>query len=112
VFAANDSMAVGCLSAFHEAGLRVPEDVALGGFDDIPIACYVSPPLTSVRVPIAELGALAMETLLARFGGGGGPARRTLLPTQLVVRASSGAPGDRIPIAPQPPRPRRLRERK
>jgi LacI family transcriptional regulator len=112
VFAANDSMAVGCLSALHEAGLRVPEDVVLGGFDDIPIARYLSPPLTSVRVPIAELGGLAMERLLARFGGGGGPARRTLLPTQLVVRASSGAPGDPIPIATQTPRPRRTRERK
>ena len=67
VFAANDAMAVGCLSAFRELGWRVPEDVAIGGFDDIPIARYLNPPLTSVRVPIAELGARAMQRLLARL---------------------------------------------
>ena len=56
-------MAVGCLSALSEAGLRVPHDVALAGFDDIPISRYTSPPLTTVRARIAELGGLALESL-------------------------------------------------
>ena len=56
VFAANDSMAIGCLFALRAAGVRVPDDVALAGFDDIPIARYLTPSLSSVHVPIAELG--------------------------------------------------------
>jgi LacI family transcriptional regulator len=56
MIAANDSMAIGALSALREAGVRVPEDVAVVGFDDIPIARYVTPPLTTVRVSIPELG--------------------------------------------------------
>jgi LacI family transcriptional regulator len=101
VFAANDAMAVGCLSALRELGLRVPEEIALGGFDDIPIARYLNPALTSVRVPIAELGSRAMERLLTRLDDAAGArARRSLLPTQLVVRASSGAPLRRGPATP------------
>ena len=64
VFAANDMMAVGCLAALREAGLRVPEDVALGGFDDIPIARYITPALSTIRVPIAALGAAAPVCLV------------------------------------------------
>lgn len=96
VFAANDAMAVGCLSALREVGLRVPDDVALGGFDDIPIARYLNPPLTSVRVPIAELGGRAMQRLLTRFAGGGETApRREIIPAELTVRASCGAAAGR-----------------
>ncbi|CAN5227947.1 LacI family DNA-binding transcriptional regulator [soil metagenome] len=100
VFAANDMMAVGCLAAFAEAGLRVPEDIAVGGFDDIPIARYVSPSLTTIRVPIAVLGAAAMEALsrdVERRSGKapGAPAERAeavsvLMPVELVVRNSCG----------------------
>ncbi len=61
IFAANDMMALGCLSAISDMGLRVPHDVALGGFDDIPMAHYTTPSLTTVRVPIAHLGSNAME---------------------------------------------------
>jgi LacI family transcriptional regulator len=64
VFAANDIMAAGCLYALKEAGLRVPEDIALSGFDDIPIARFVSTPLTTVRVHIADLGRRALEHLV------------------------------------------------
>ena len=64
VFAASDMMAVGCLAAFVEAGLELPRDIALAGFDDLPIARHLRPPLTTVRVPIAELGALALEQLV------------------------------------------------
>lgn len=92
IFAANDSMAIGCLSALRERGLRVPEDVALAGFDDIPIARYLTPALTSVRVSIAELGGRAMERLLnAIERGAEGPRRHEVMATQLVVRASCGA---------------------
>jgi LacI family transcriptional regulator len=65
VFAANDMMALGCLFAFHQAGLRVPEDIAVAGFDDIPLARYVHPSLTTISVDIAELGGKALRTLLA-----------------------------------------------
>jgi LacI family transcriptional regulator len=93
IFAANDSMAIGALSALRELGVAVPEEIAVTGFDDIPIAQYTSPPLTSVRVPIIELGERATERLVqglskARRG------RRTCetLQTELVVRQSCGAP--------------------
>jgi LacI family transcriptional regulator len=95
VFAANDSMAVGLLYACREAGVSVPEQLAIAGFDDIPIARFITPPLTSVRVPIADLGTLAAETLLARLSSRS-PSRTArrdlLLPATLIVRASSGAP--------------------
>lgn len=67
IFAANDAMAVGCLFALNELGLRVPQDVALVGFDDIPMARYTTPPLTTVRVRIADLGERAMARLIARI---------------------------------------------
>lgn len=63
VFAANDMMAIGLLLALNENGVRVPDDVALAGFDDIPIARFVDPPLTTVRVRIADLGRCALEQL-------------------------------------------------
>jgi LacI family transcriptional regulator len=93
VFAANDAMAIGLLAGLRELGVRVPEEVAVVGFDDVPIARYVSPPLTSVRIPIAELGARAVERLLHAVENGGEPERtHETLATELVVRASCGAP--------------------
>jgi LacI family transcriptional regulator len=94
IFAGNDSMAIGALSALREAGVRVPEDMAVAGFDDIPIARYMSPPLSSVHVAIDELGALATETLLQAVARKGQhePRQRTL-PTTLVVRSSCGGGG-------------------
>lgn len=91
VFAANDSMAIGCLFALREAGVEVPGDVALAGFDDIPIARYVTPPLSSVHVPIAELGERAMERLLHAVERKNAHERRQeTVPTTLVVRGSCG----------------------
>ena len=92
IFAANDAMAVGALSALRESGLRVPDDVALAGFDDIPMARYMDPPLSSVHVDISALGEHATRRLLAAM-------RETekhehcseTLPTTLVVRRSCGA---------------------
>ncbi len=92
VFAANDAMAIGALSAFREVGLRVPEDIAVAGFDDIPMARYMSPPLTSVHIEISELGARAMGVLLAAVQEKNRHERqRVVLPTTLVVRQSCGS---------------------
>jgi LacI family transcriptional regulator len=92
VMATNDAMAIGVLSALHEAGLRIPEDVAVVGFDDIPICRFVSPPLTSVRVGIPELGARAIERLLNAIENNNTHRRRhETVPTTLVVRGSCGA---------------------
>ncbi|MBJ6980717.1 LacI family DNA-binding transcriptional regulator [Luteimonas sp. MC1572] len=94
VFAANDAMAIGCLRAFVDAGVEVPGEIALAGFDDIPLARHVHPALTTMRVDIAELGACALRVLLqARSGGDAGDAGveddvRPIMP-QLVVRGSS-----------------------
>jgi LacI family transcriptional regulator len=93
VFASNDMMAIGCLSAFNEAGLQVPRDIALAGFDDIPISRYVNPPLTTVRAQITELGALALDRLASSIED---PERMAVqhltLRADLVVRQSTAAP--------------------
>lgn len=95
VFAANDMMALGCLFALGQAGLRVPRQVALAGFDDIPLSRYVDPPLTTMRVEIAELGARAIRRLLdGDPGADGAGSRPDLIEPRLVVRASSGGPPD------------------
>lgn len=92
VFAANDMMAIGCLAALGEAGLRVPEDLALAGFDDIPMARYVAPALTTIRVPIAALGAAALDLLAQQVEAPSTAATHTTtLPVELVVRRSCGA---------------------
>ncbi len=92
VFAANDAMAIGCLAALRGRGLRVPEDVSLVGFDDIPIARYLTPALTTVQVPIAEMGGRALERLVELIQGGRETAKRNdvVTPT-LAVRASTAA---------------------
>lgn len=92
IFAANDMMAIGCLYALGRGGIRSPDDIAVVGFDDIPLARYVHPALTTMRVDIAALGAHAIKTLLdsdARQDGRTHAA--TLLQTELVVRDSCGA---------------------
>lgn len=92
IFAANDSMAIGALSALRESGVRVPEDIAVAGFDDIPLARYMDPPLTSVHVPISSLGARAVEMLLhAITHKHEHIRRRERVATELVIRPSTGA---------------------
>jgi LacI family transcriptional regulator len=94
VFVASDVVALGAIGALREAGLRVPDDVSVVGFDDVPLAAYFDPPLTSIRVPAYELGLAAGHALLDRIAGREVPAR-TLLPTELIVRASTAAPSMR-----------------
>jgi LacI family transcriptional regulator len=104
VFAANDMMAIGCLAALAEAGLRVPEEIAVGGFDDIPIARYVAPTLTTIRVPIAALGSAALEALVQAVEAAPGRATHTtVMPVELVVRRSCGAGPPQQPLPPAPP---------
>ncbi len=90
IFVGNDSMALGALLALHEHGRRVPDDVALVGFDDSPDAAYFCPPLTTVRQDFAALGETAVRVLLEQLRQGGG-ARHELLGPTLVVRQSTTA---------------------
>jgi beta-glucosidase len=87
VFAANDLMALGALHALHEAGRRVPDDVAIVGFDDIEAAAYALPSLTTVRVSVAEQAMAAVRLLLTHLAGG--PAAPVIVPAELIVRRSS-----------------------
>src|SRR5436190_27773 len=94
IFAANDSMAVGALSALHEAGIDVPRQMSVVGFDDIPIARYVNPPLTTIRVEIAELGRRAFAVLVETLAHPKSRVRRETIETTLIVRKSSGRQGE------------------
>lgn len=88
VFVASDPMAMGALRALHQSGRRVPEDVAVVGFDDIGYAKYTEPPLTTVRQPIEGLGQQMVRLLLHRFTGETITAP-IILPTELVRRDSA-----------------------
>jgi LacI family transcriptional regulator len=94
VFAANDNMAVGCLEALASAGVAVPDEIAVAGFDDIPTARFTTPPLTTVRPPVAQQGLEAFEWLVAAINRKGRarlpPSPGTQpLPTTLIVRRST-----------------------
>ena len=91
VFVASDTMAMGVLQAIRGAGLGVPDDIALVGFDDLPQATMVEPALTTVRQPVHRAGGLAVELLIERLENGAKLPRRLVLPTELVVRDSCGA---------------------
>ena len=94
LFAANDSTAIGAMSALREAGASVPQEIAIAGFDDIPIARFLTPALSSVRVSINDLGARAMEQLVRAVEEENRHERvHQTLPTTLVIRDSCGAHG-------------------
>jgi len=99
-FVASDVVALGAAAAIREAGLRIPDDIALVGFDDIPLAAFFDPPLTTIRLPARDLGVAAGLALLDRIDGRP-VAARTVLPTELIVRSST---------APPRPEPRRSRD--
>jgi LacI family transcriptional regulator len=90
IYAQNDVMAIGVLSALRNEGRRVPDDCAVVGCDDIDMAAYTVPPLTTVHVPFYETGEEAMRLLLTMIAAGPVVPRKRLLPVHLVVRASSG----------------------
>ena len=89
---ANDQTALGVMYALAQHGIDVPGDVAVAGFDDIPMARHLRPQLTTVRQPIQEIGTCAFDVLHSMISGGAPAARDVLLPTRLVVRASCGCP--------------------
>ena len=89
IFAGDDDTAIGCLSALNQAGLRVPQDVALVGFDDLTPARYLNPPLTTVRAPTEQVGHEAVLQLVQRIRCGQAEPM-VLLPTELVIRQSCG----------------------
>ncbi len=91
VFVASDAVALGALVSIRRHGLRVPDDIALVGFDDIPLAAYVNPPLTTVRLPARRLGEEAARLLVALVEGREVESTHILLDTTLVVRASCGS---------------------
>ncbi|MFJ6198053.1 LacI family DNA-binding transcriptional regulator [Micromonospora sp. NPDC092111] len=91
VFAHNDLSAAGALQALRDAGRRVPQDVAVVGFDDLPLAGHTHPPLTSVRQPLRQMGAAAARTLVSHFDGTPLPDSPTVIPTTFTVRGSTRA---------------------
>src|SRR5713226_5274188 len=92
ILCANDQTALGVIHALGQRGIRVPQDVAITGFDDVPVARHLHPPLTTVRQPMQDLGATAFDVLYSRISGG--PSQRdVVLPVQLVVRESCGCAG-------------------
>ena len=92
IFACNDLMAVGAISAGIELGLRIPADLSIVGFDDVQLASFANPPLTTVAQPKREMGDLAVSLLLERMVNPAIPPRRRWLGTELVVRGSTSMP--------------------
>jgi LacI family transcriptional regulator len=90
-FIASDIVALGGMAAIRNKGLRIPEDIALVGFDDLPVASYTSPPLTTIHLPALELARLAGETLVQLLQGKKPKQKHVILDTNLVVRQSCGA---------------------
>ena len=89
IFAQNDTMAIGVLAGLRELGLQVPDRVAVAGCDDIAVAAYTAPPLTTVRVPFVQVGESAMHALLDMIEGSSEPQKDAVMPVELVVRDST-----------------------
>lgn len=104
IFCASDMIALGAYEAAHRLGLRVPEDVSIVGFDDLPLAAWMQPNLTTVRQPLAEMASLATRMLFTLIEGRSPDALQVEVATRLVVRNSTASPGVR-PTRPQRPPP-------
>lgn len=91
VFVASDMMAYGVMRALREANLRIPEDVAVVGFDDIPTSSQTVPPLTTVRQPVSQMGSKAVDALIDLIETGRKSVHKVIMDTELVVRESCGA---------------------
>jgi LacI family transcriptional regulator len=92
IFASNDVSAFGVMDAARDHGLRIPEDISVVGFDDIPQAAHVHPGLTTVRQPLAQMGRLATQMLLRQIKDPEYTGERIELPTELIVRGSCQPP--------------------
>jgi DNA-binding LacI/PurR family transcriptional regulator len=94
VFAHNDVLAMGAISAIYQAGLTVPNDMSIVGYDDTINAAYLNPPLTTIKLPIAEMGHTAGKKILDLIKNGGSfSPGTTMLPVELIIRASTAPPG-------------------
>ena len=93
IFAGSDQQAFGVYEAARQRGLRIPQDLSVVGFDDLPVARWVSPPLTTVRQPLAEMGRAAAQMLGEIIEGLPMRSSRVELSTELIVRESTAAPG-------------------
>ena len=91
LFAFNDISAIGAMGAFRDAGLRVPEDISIVGFDDIQAAAFLNPPLTTIRQPLQHMGDLAAKTLLRRIREPDSEPEDVLVMPELVLRESTCA---------------------
>lgn len=91
VFAPGDTAAIGAIRAINEAGLRVPDDIAIVGFDDLDVATKVTPQLTTIRQPVEQKGAYATRLLIDLIEGQHDAPQHVVLPTELIVRESCGA---------------------
>ncbi|MGY3943625.1 LacI family DNA-binding transcriptional regulator [Aeromonas tecta] len=89
IFAVADALAIGLMQGLQEAGLRIPDDIAIMGFDDITLAAHLNPPLTTMAQPMDDLGAEAARLLLQRLSAPDTPPTGSLLPHRLVVRGSA-----------------------
>ncbi len=105
----NDHVAAMLMRHFAALGVRVPDDVAVVGFDDTPFAPLLAPPLTTVRQPAADLGAEAVRTMLERLTNPGIAPREVRLPCKLVIRQSCGTPAEKLDTDPAPSRKARRR---
>jgi LacI family transcriptional regulator len=90
IFASNDLAAFGAMDAARECGLRIPQDISIMGFDDVPQASFVYPKLTTIRQPLEQMGQIAVKLLLERIKDRSLPTQHIALPTQLIVRDSCG----------------------
>jgi LacI family transcriptional regulator len=95
VFAASDIMAIGAMRAVRDAGLRIPDDIAFVGFDDLPIATLSDTQLTTIRQPVVPFGAKAVEILIDLIENGSYPPRHIIMDTELVIRDSCGVIRDK-----------------
>jgi GntR family transcriptional regulator of arabinose operon len=91
IFAVNDYLALEMLQAAHRAGVKIPEELALIGFDDTSFSSHLNPPLTTVSQPLLDLGFRAGDLIINRINGQAGPYRHLVLQTNLIVRESCGA---------------------
>ena len=99
VFCYNDMQAIGAMRAARIHGLRIPDDLSIVGLDDVFLASYADPPLTTIQQPMQEMGRLAAQILLDLFSGGN-PESRLTFPGKLIVRQSTATPGPRVQSSP------------
>jgi LacI family transcriptional regulator len=92
IFSSNDVMTIGCLVGLRQHGIKVPDQISLAGFDDITSVQYVDPPLTTVRVPMREMGMMGVRQLLMALKSDEPPAPQLVLQHELIVRASTAPP--------------------